>query len=80
MKSITCDNGKEFVNSVVSKYILQHLGDLYIANSYHLMNVVPTNALIGISVPSGTFPKARGLVILVNSVSIKSSKKSIANH
>ena len=34
MKSITCDNGKEFVNSVVSKYILQHLGDLYIANSY----------------------------------------------
>lgn len=34
VKSITCDNGKEFINGLVSKYILQHLGDLYIANSY----------------------------------------------
>ena len=30
VKSITYDNGKEFVNGV----ILQYLGDLYIANSY----------------------------------------------
>ena len=34
VKSITCDNGKEFINGLVSKYILQYLGDLYIANSY----------------------------------------------
>ncbi|APS41803.1 Mobile element protein [Weissella jogaejeotgali] len=34
VKSITCDNGQEFVNSVVTKFILHHLGDLYIANSY----------------------------------------------
>ena len=34
VKSITCDNGWEFVNGLVTKYIRQYLGDLYIANSY----------------------------------------------
>ncbi|WP_404975649.1 IS30 family transposase [Weissella paramesenteroides] len=35
VKSITCDNGQEFVNSIVTQFILHHyLGDLYIANSY----------------------------------------------
>ncbi|GEP73766.1 IS30 family transposase [Weissella thailandensis] len=34
VKSITYDNGWEFVNGLVTKYIRQYLGDLYIANSY----------------------------------------------
>lgn len=34
MKLITCDNGHEFVNSRVVKFILCYLGDLYVANTY----------------------------------------------
>ncbi|UEG67870.1 IS30 family transposase [Weissella hellenica] len=34
VKSITCDNGHEFVNSRVVKFILCYLGDLYVANTY----------------------------------------------
>ena len=68
VKSITCDNGKEFVNGVVSKYILQYLGDLYIANSYAPYERGTNEALIVISVPNGIFLKVRGLVILVNSM------------
>ena len=34
IKSITCDNGQEFTNSIVSGYVLSKFGSLYIANSY----------------------------------------------
>lgn len=34
VKSITCDNGNEFVNAVMTRFILHDLGDFYIANSY----------------------------------------------
>lgn len=34
IKSITCDNGHEFTNSLVTNFILNKFGSLYIANSY----------------------------------------------
>lgn len=34
IKSITCDNGHEFINSLVTGFILNKFGSLYIANSY----------------------------------------------
>ena len=34
VKSITCDNGQEFVNGLVSTFITKRLGDLYIAHPY----------------------------------------------
>ncbi|WP_246111554.1 IS30 family transposase [Weissella muntiaci] len=34
IKSITCDNGHEFTNSIVTGFVLNNFGSLYIANSY----------------------------------------------